>query len=1710
MKKKVFSKLLMVALVATVGAFTSCKDYDDDINDLRSKLDGLNTSLTATVNEKIKTVETTINDLKSQLATVEADYAAADAALQTTLDGVKSQGELNKQAIEGLQGTVVTLGQTDASLRDAITALETGLNEAKTNLNDALTGVKGDVKSNSDKIAALTLADQTLENKITEANTKIATAQSTADAAKEKAAEVANGLKDANGEISKLAEQITNNMNSLDVTLSNVNLDNRIKTNASEITKLWKEVNENLAKKTALEQAIQDLNRTNLRIDTALTAAKAYADAQDTKVKDELNKKINAFRVSHDSLAYAVRWITEHTIPTLIEDIKNHYVPDVVDSVFDAKLYKVLEDYMTSDRIDSLVKSETGKNLTLIKLLEAKVKEDSTALAAYTDAQVVLAASMLSADYKAKEGDEETSAYQLAEAIKAADKVLSDDIDLLSQALADEKDASKAGSLASLIAEMKDASKAGSLASLIAEMKDSEKAGTLAYLIAEMKDANKEGSLAQKIQTVEEFFAPAADGGNLSIDNLVGKIQGTALETLVTNISNTTIFVNSLEEATNALMGSATTMITSINLFANQHDAQNDGVFASWLGGFDHTLTFTYTIEKENVFPADANITDKQFTFEEGMYRSYADSILVRVSPTNADLTAAWKAGNIALLNSQGADVVAKEIIEVDSVARFNRLLTATRSAAAGNETGLWVIYFKMNDRKIGTDFEDAATAKVNGQTQKVLYSIGVKNTDTQEGEKERYVVSEYDLDLSTAPAYPAWDFYVNGKSVAKIHNRYIETDKENVVSDDSTGLDKKTFRNEYTWIGYAPYEAPYAMLEAYASLLANENNEAAQKYVGMVPATKMILEEEDPENFNTVDRLNHSQGSTSNGVDNRHKYEILPVTVGEPISIDFPEWFQFDASSDAYYNNMFPTPIKGFYVTLDHDFALESIPSEINAWTGYEYENVGVFKKDADTGETTITKATLFDGNHGTITIKKLNNVSGDVIGFRVFAVNLDGTLTDPDGRAFYVKVGQEFDNELTFKVVAETYDESGNIQDGTPNPILAQNNLFKADKTGTVDPFFNVDKDGGYTYDITWGENNPQIQMGGQLYTPAAGNYGVLGSDQYESYNVIEELFKFYNTKEEVAAYGDAEANWKGMDIKKSGKNVPTYETNNMAVQILKANSLIDGETYNLVLTIKKGTGSGAYNVVSKTLIHVIKTVPTALPNAFKVKETLDVFAKDMKFYLRPIADTQTWDLTWFDSRAEDFGVSALAPSEAVSGGSYYIPWFVNSSGDMNNDRSRTTRAYYDAYYNYRWATDVRPYNFEEIFAGLIDANNNFDQNYTFVFEGCGDLRKDNVAGDAISTYRMYDPSWIDYTGVNAAGTATKDMHPGYYLPLVYYQVIDKYNDINKDKYVAVKAGYTYHNVSLTLDKEGKIKKDENGYPVYDKVITPSYFKANGEPTAKKEEAGFKATFYCAVHEKFHGQAGRYKVADFKEFTGSNDGQVGDGTADTERTYEFKTGEYIPYAYGFTVTLDSIGVNWTSNLAALTSTDPLAKAAAYFRTNFDKTKGGFTSSYTTKWKNGAAVTTDVLASDGISYYNDSLYAKENALNGNVLYSKCNNDEEAKWLKLADLSDVAVDFNNSTIEQLKANGTKDKDIPLTAATLAEYFIVTSNGNTVTFKPKTIAIDPTKIGQMSIKVKATAKLIHQWGHVNSYDFTSGAILIGKPHSAENTARQSRR
>ena len=140
---------------------------------------------------------------------------------------------------------------------------------------------------------------------------------------------------------------------------------------------------------------------------------------------------------------------------------------------------------------------------------------------------------------------------------------------------------------------------------------------------------------------------------------------------------------------------------------------------------------------------------------------------------------------------------------------------------------------------------------------------------------------------------------------------------------------------------------------------------------------TTFVTPEDDENNYNAVSN------------DDRQAQPTLTVEEGDRISIDF---------DDAI-------AIRGFYVALDWKRAGESGNSEINAWNKYEYTNVGKISYEGKV----LEAAPIQYGNHGFISVDELKDYAteGDVIGFRVWAINLDGTMVDPDGQAFYVGIG-------------------------------------------------------------------------------------------------------------------------------------------------------------------------------------------------------------------------------------------------------------------------------------------------------------------------------------------------------------------------------------------------------------------------------------------------------------------------------------------------------------------------------------------------------------------------------------------------------------------------------------------------------------------------------------------------------------------------------
>ncbi len=118
-----------------------------------------------------------------------------------------------------------------------------------------------------------------------------------------------------------------------------------------------------------------------------------------------------------------------------------------------------------------------------------------------------------------------------------------------------------------------------------------------------------------------------------------------------------------------------------------------------------------------------------------------------------------------------------------------------------------------------------------------------------------------------------------------------------------------------------------------------------------------------------------------SNRSDYRYWNSLLQVEVGKPFSIT--DLKTSDNKAADYY-----------YVVLDKDNAIESGVSELNAWNSYVIDGLNKVVPASENLALTI----------------KTEAANHDIIGFRVYAVNKDGKLLDPDGKAFYVVVGENY----------------------------------------------------------------------------------------------------------------------------------------------------------------------------------------------------------------------------------------------------------------------------------------------------------------------------------------------------------------------------------------------------------------------------------------------------------------------------------------------------------------------------------------------------------------------------------------------------------------------------------------------------------------------------------------------------------------------------
>ena len=183
MKRKFFGMLLMGAMtIASVGMFTSCKDYDDDINNLQKQIDGitaqnLQSQLTAlqnaltTAQGAATAAQSTADKAVSDAAAAKqaADAAAASAtAAQGTADAAAAAAEAAQKAADAARAIADA-----AAKQETVTALEGAIEELKSIINGkigqaeldaAIQGVEAKIAAIDEKLLTLDDVNKLLAN----------------------------------------------------------------------------------------------------------------------------------------------------------------------------------------------------------------------------------------------------------------------------------------------------------------------------------------------------------------------------------------------------------------------------------------------------------------------------------------------------------------------------------------------------------------------------------------------------------------------------------------------------------------------------------------------------------------------------------------------------------------------------------------------------------------------------------------------------------------------------------------------------------------------------------------------------------------------------------------------------------------------------------------------------------------------------------------------------------------------------------------------------------------------------------------------------------------------------------------------------------------------------------------------------------------------------------------------------------------------------------------------------------------------------------------------------------------------------------------------------------------------------------------------------------------------------------------------------------
>ena len=269
------------------------------------------------------------------------------------------------------------------------------------------------------------------------------------------------------------------------------------------------------------------------------------------------------------------------------------------------------------------------------------------------------------------------------------------------------------------------------------------------------KGYSKENTVAAAIETIKaQIGTPNKELGTLdsrlaAIESVLNGVKDDdtklGLATKVTNIEN------KLKD----IIGEYTTMVTEVSLVGSYHLDTNEGREGNDILNGKADLEFMSDNvaadltfgkgQKDNTGAVVAEASNQQ-TYKKGTPFNNETSIVVRVNPTNAELT---KNTTIKLVDSKGRDL--SDVLELGTPERFNTLLS--RASAA---SGLWTIPVKVKAGVATDKIEQKVGGTGADKDNHVLYAVAIKNTATEKDAQDRYVTSTYDLTVQKPAKFTA------------------------------------------------------------------------------------------------------------------------------------------------------------------------------------------------------------------------------------------------------------------------------------------------------------------------------------------------------------------------------------------------------------------------------------------------------------------------------------------------------------------------------------------------------------------------------------------------------------------------------------------------------------------------------------------------------------------------------------------------------------------------------------------------------------------------------------------------------------------------------------------------------------------------------------------------------------------------------------------